>query len=254
MRPLYLAGTEQVQVSLDGPALLVRGPARADGRYPLSRLSRVIVQGAVEWTTPALLACLRAGIPVAFMDRSGKPLGLCFGAQRVTGLGSLVRRFLELPDWRFRYRGWLDAMEWRAALDLARARGWHLKGMRPRIAWRSLVLGVQREFPGHDLQVWYRYLERLTEAYAAEALARNGFGLELLCWKYRDFNLVAGLARVLSWEVHGIVYDLFAGRKGEGAPDRRAAATVFQAGSEVRERRFASLLHAFEQWLLEQLP
>lgn len=253
MRPLYLAGTDQLQVSLDGPALLVRGPGRADGRYPLSRLSRVVVQGDVEWTTPALLACLRGGIPVAFMDRKGRPLGLCFGAQRVKGLGSVVRRFLDLPDWRLRYRGWLEAMEWRAALDLAGARGWQLKGMRPSIAWRFLVLRLQRDFPGRELQIWYRYLERLSESYAAEALARAGFGLELLCWKYRDFNLATSIARVLNWEAHGTIYDLFANTKDGSVPDRRTAAAAFQAGSEMRERRFAALLHSFEQWLPEQL-
>lgn len=57
MRPLYLDGREPLSVSLDGPAICVRGLKRADGRYPLGRISRVMVSGVVQWQTEALVAC-----------------------------------------------------------------------------------------------------------------------------------------------------------------------------------------------------
>lgn len=56
LKPLYLDGTQALTVHLDGPALKVTGSDRCPGRYPLRRLSRVIVSGRVEWDTPALVA------------------------------------------------------------------------------------------------------------------------------------------------------------------------------------------------------
>lgn len=61
-RPLYL-GAAARRVRLDGPALCVDVEGRAAARVPLRRLSRVVAHRAAEWATPALVACLEAGVP-----------------------------------------------------------------------------------------------------------------------------------------------------------------------------------------------
>ena len=43
MRPLYVAGGTGVTLKLDGPSLVVEAPERAQRRYPLERLSEVVL-------------------------------------------------------------------------------------------------------------------------------------------------------------------------------------------------------------------
>ncbi|RMD68095.1 MAG: DNA repair protein, partial [Gammaproteobacteria bacterium] len=119
MRPLYLdgLGAKGMEVVLDGPALRVHQPGRADGLYPLRLLSRIVVLGEVRWETEALLQTAEAGIPVVFLGRKGHVRGICLGERvRQTTLGERLEAFLDRPDWQARYRDWYAAGERRAIL------------------------------------------------------------------------------------------------------------------------------------------
>lgn len=72
-RPLYLNAHQPLQVRLDGPALRVTAAHSDDRRYPLRRLSRIVVSGEVRWTAPALLACGHAGVVLCFVRPDGLP-------------------------------------------------------------------------------------------------------------------------------------------------------------------------------------
>lgn len=81
MSALYVdALAHPVTVSLDGPSLLLRREGRAEGRYPLRRLTRLVLRGPVTLDGLALAACLRAGIGLAVVDAEGRGLGTCLPA------------------------------------------------------------------------------------------------------------------------------------------------------------------------------
>lgn len=107
MKPLYLDGSGAQRVSLDGPALKVQRPHSAAVRFPLARISRVVVSGEVTWSTAAMLACADAGIVVCFLRADGRPRARWIG--RPTSRSTFSqhwRDFLDSPDWEERYGDW----------------------------------------------------------------------------------------------------------------------------------------------------
>ena len=125
-RPLYLCARLKARVDADGPALRVRSTGRAEARYPLYRVSRVIAGTRVDWSAAALQACLESGIPIVIVAGSGAPLGsvqpVCASASR---LSDDIEELLDRPDWREIYDNWLRAArmrvlgEWRTEREAA---------------------------------------------------------------------------------------------------------------------------------------
>jgi CRISPR/Cas system-associated endonuclease Cas1 len=70
LQPLYV-DSGATGIRLEGPALVVAQPTRAETRVPLRRLARVVVRGTVPFATDALLGCLGAGVPVTFVALDG---------------------------------------------------------------------------------------------------------------------------------------------------------------------------------------
>jgi len=125
-RPLYLCARHKARVDADGPALRVRSSGRAEARYPLYRVSRVIASNRVDWSAAALEACLEAGIPIVIVASNGAPLGSIQPARvSNSSLASAIDELLDRPDWREIYDNWLRAArmrvlaEWNAERDAA---------------------------------------------------------------------------------------------------------------------------------------
>lgn len=118
-KPLYL-GHAARRVRLDGAALCVDVEGRAPARVPLRRLSRVVAHRGAEWSTAALVTCLEAGVPVAFLRFDGMPAGVCLPAV-ARGSEPLARRLDRLersPHGRAAFANWAAAEERRAILRL----------------------------------------------------------------------------------------------------------------------------------------
>lgn len=122
-RPLYLCARQNTRVDADGPALRVRATGRAEARYPLCRISRVIASDRVDWSAAALGACLQSGIPIVIVGRSGAPLGSVQPAHVVPSrLADDLDELLDRPDWREIYDNWLRATRMRVLADWQRER------------------------------------------------------------------------------------------------------------------------------------
>lgn len=91
-KPLYLDGRVRLQVSSDGPALRVRSQCSGDRRFPLQRVSRIVVFGNVAWAAETLSACAAAGTIVCFLRADGLPSG--------RWVGPLSPRSSFAEDWR----------------------------------------------------------------------------------------------------------------------------------------------------------
>ena len=125
-RPLYLRPLLKARVDADGPALRVRSADRAEARYPLYRVSRVISSNRVDWSAAALEACLQSGIPIVIVAGSGAPLGSVQPARvAASRLSEDIDELLDRPDWRETYDNWLRATrmrvlgEWRTQREAA---------------------------------------------------------------------------------------------------------------------------------------
>lgn len=138
-RPLFLNPSLRGQMDLDGPALRLRAEHRAETRFPLDRISRIVAGVRVNWSAGALRACLERAIPVVIAGADGAPLGAMLPARmRTLPLAPALEELLYCPEWRDIYRRWQRAERmrmlatWRRALEA--------QGMTPDpAAYRSLV-------------------------------------------------------------------------------------------------------------------
>jgi len=122
-RPLFLRPALQARVDADGPALRVRAERRAETRFPLDRVSRIVASARVNWSADALRACLERAIPIVIVTADGAPLGSIqparVGASR---LAEALEELLDWPDWRDIHDCWLRAARMRVLAEWRRAR------------------------------------------------------------------------------------------------------------------------------------
>lgn len=106
-KPLYLDVAQVNEVYLEAVALRVVCYEQADQYFPLRCIARIVVTGQVEWSTPALLACLEYGIPIAFRRRDGQLVGHCLSDRSSsTPLELLVGQCLDHPIADQHYQQW----------------------------------------------------------------------------------------------------------------------------------------------------
>lgn len=84
---LYVA-KHDARVSIRGTHLIVTDTEENRAEIPMEQVEQVVLVGYPQITTQALLACLAAGIPVAYVGMSGRFLGM---AQGPLGAHGLVR-------------------------------------------------------------------------------------------------------------------------------------------------------------------
>ncbi len=122
-RPLFVGARVRARLDADGPALRVRAVGRAETRYPLARVSRVIASPRVDWSAGALRACLETGIPIVIVGDDGAPLGSFHPAQALASrLSESIEELLDRPDWRELYANWLRAARMRVLTEWREAR------------------------------------------------------------------------------------------------------------------------------------
>ncbi len=237
LKALYLDGVQPMTVALDGPALTVIASGRAASRYPLRRLSRIVVSGRVEWATPALIACLRAGIVVTFLDEEGELAGLCLGA--ATGGVNLHDRLAEFalrPDWPDYYRNWYNAMERRGILRLVNRLSLHVKDLRPVTVRRAVAQRLGTLAVARVAQCTLGYLEAALFACVARIVSDSGIPPVLLTDEKLDIHLTRDLGRLLAWEARVLAVRLLGKKWPLGAPTRadQALAVEQRIGQYVR--------------------
>ena len=193
MKPLYLKGGQPLTVKLDGPALRVSQLGRSCQRFPLTRISRVIVSGSVEWATSALLRCADSGITVSFLDgASGEMRARFFGKPNGTGtLARLWANFLDRPDHASLLREWRENARRRAIGLCALRLGCDVTTLLTRQdAFITVPPAEKRELEG-----LMRKLDGLIESRLLQELSRHGLSggdADLL-------ELIPDLAITMQW-------------------------------------------------------
>lgn len=253
MKPLYLDAEQPVRVELDGPSLVVATEAQAPRRFPFSRLSRLVVCGPVELPTPALVECLRQGIPVTFLTGDGALAGSALPAQtRTSRLNDRLEEFLERPDWHALYENWRLAAERRQILNaLARLRR-KSSDLRPATVAALLDDAVDALANQRGRIEAFTWLEGVLAALLGELIAAAGISPHLVADRRPGLHLLRDFTALLSWRLKAELAAALAEKTlaaAVGRPWRRELAAWFEQRRAAERTRATRLLDGFSYWL-----
>ena len=244
MRPLYIDGVPGCRVVLDEPALRIVVPESADQLFPLSRISRVVCKGVVEWSMSALLACADAGINLLFLHKNGEVRArwLGTGSERQ----SLTQRLVDLlsrADGKQRYDNWYLSMQKLAARSFARRLGLS--------EWREVSINELKRLVAMNLSSEGQYrgnlLVGLLHSELLVLLSESGFCSDDEALLSTELDLVADLSKLLLWDFYPALLDA-------DKPDNEKAMVAMAVLYQQREDRlyllFRSTISKLQQFLL----
>lgn len=254
LRPLYLEAGTGWRVKLDdGVALHVSAEGRARSLYPLKRLARVVCAASAEWDTAALLACLRAGVPVLFHDAHGDTLAWCFGPRRrETTLAQLLSEGLHHPEWSVVFSQWTLATERRevlAVLHTLQARSKRLDAA----GVRAHLCNLHRDRTGVAAGPWLRALQKGTAALVAENLHSAVGDPALICYARPGLHLARLFTELLEWHLHLLLHNTPRAAFADTTPGRFAAGLIETRTAQLQAAcgaMLGDLEHRLRDWLL----
>ncbi|MDD5320908.1 MAG: CRISPR-associated endonuclease Cas1 [Methylococcales bacterium] len=234
MRPLYIDGSPGCRVVLDEPALRVVVPDKADQLFPLSRISRVVCKGVVEWSMSALLACADVGIILLFLEKNGEVRARWLG--RGNARQSLTQRMVDLlarADGGQRYENWYLSMEKLAARSFARRMGL--------VEWREVSINELRQRLALSLSDEGSYratvLQGLLHSELLNWLPECGFCSDDEALLTGDLDLASDLSKLLLW-------DFYPSLLAADEPDTTSALAAMAMLVQHREDRFYLLFRS----------
>lgn len=253
MKPLYLYAAEPMIVILDGPALRVRRRHRAEGLFPLARVSRVVISGAVEIRTPALTACLARGIPVSFVQRDGTPVGLCIGHRlKRTGISSLLEELFCISQWPELYENWRKAAERQAIRDTLRSLHIEVSDYRPRTVRNFTAQTLEKLASTRDIARARAIHHSALTALVLRTAADFGVQPEHMVGLQRGFCLRDELCGILEWRLFPVHVRCLRDPDSTHLDPRRrhrAAIAHFEHNASELQRHCYKLLSSLEYWL-----
>ena len=243
MRPLYIEGTPACRVVLDQPALRIVIPEQSDRLFPLSRISKIVCNGVVDWSMSALLACADAGINLVFLQKNGE-----IRAHWLSHNGarhSLTQRVADLlvkPDGFQRYENWYCAMEKLAIRSFARQQGVS--------EWREISVVQMRKWLAGSLsssmQLRANVLRSLLNSELVLWLNDCDFACHDEVVLTSSLNLADDLSKLLLWDCYDY---LLSERFVSEMPPLSDMASLFQAREDRLFLLFKNIVNKFCQFL-----
>ena len=244
MRPLYIDGSSGCRVLLDEPALRVMVPDKADQLFPLSRISRVVCKGLVEWSMSALLACADAGINLLFLEKNGEVRARWLGCGNARQ--SLTQRLVDLlarVDGLERYENWYLSMEKLAARSFARRMGIE--------DWREVSVNELRQRLALSLSDEGAYrakvLQGLLHSELLNWLSESGFCSDDEALLTSDLDLASDLSKVLLWDFYPA---LLAADESDVSTALVSMAVIYQQRADRFYMLFKSTISKLHQFML----
>jgi hypothetical protein len=244
MRPLYIDGSPGCRVALDAPALRVVVQDKADQLFPLSRISRVVCKGVVEWSMSALLACADAGINLLFLQKNGEVRA------RWLGQGSerqaLTQRLVDLlarADGLQCYENWYLSMQKMVARSFARRMGL--------VEWREVSINeLQQQLTlslSSEGQHRANLLQGLLHSELLNRLSESGFCSDDEALLSSNLDLALDLSKLLVWDFYP---SLLTADEPDTITALAAMATLYQQREDRLYLLFRSTVNKLHQFLL----
>ena len=244
MRPLDIDGVTGCRVVLDEPALRVIMPEKADQLFPLSRLSRVVCKGIVEWSMSAMLACADAGINLIFLHKNGEVRArwLATGTERQSLTQRLVD-LLERADGLQRYQNWYLAMQKLAARSFARKQGL--------ADWREISINQLQSMVNASLGELGRYRAKLMLSIVHSELLLIlidvGFSGDDEALNSNELDLAVDLSQLVLWYFYPFLLNA---ESAEHEKDFVVMAGLYQEHEDRCYLLVRSILSKLQQFLL----
>ncbi len=246
MTPLYLDGRSKISVSLDAPALAVEQLNKTRQLFPLSRISRIVVSGKVDWTMAALMACADDGISIVFLNRQGQPR--CCFVGRSASRQSVAAQFLQLiqrPDALLQYQNWQRGMSRMVVRSTARRLGFNNWQLAEEVMLRQCLTEqmnsewqtIESVLLGYLMSFCLGYLQDMGMSAESELLL-NG-----------QFNLAEDLAGLLLWDFYPILITW--SKRSVCLSDRSKLVSYFEKRQKRMDHLIRGLLNRLHQSLLE---
>lgn len=244
MRPLYIDGSASCRVVLDAPALRVSVAEKSDQLFPLSRVSRVICNGVVEWSMSALLACADAGIAVVFLEKNGELRARWLGRSSVRQM--LQQRWVDLlsrADGPALYENWTRSMEKLAARSFARHIGL--------LDWKEVSVPTLRRqlfvSLGSEGRHCAHLLENILHAELLLWLPEAGLAGDAEAMTDGDLDLAVFISRLLIWDFYPTLLE---DSPTHDVVPMLAMAELFAQRSDRCYLLFRSTINKLQQFLL----
>lgn len=245
-KPLYLLSPSPAQMDAGADHLMLRRDKLSPMRFPLARVCRVICTRHLNWTGPALLLCLREGVPITWVDGHGHALGATQSRQaQPLPFSTLIETYLELPDWPRRFANWRARRRLETLTTCARRAaeaGHGPDGLRFEELKREYVYnGVSPVGFDAGGEAW-------CDALAVDRLHREG--LQGCYWGFDGTRLDLGaeLGALLWAELN-----LDCGAVAAGAEQGIMIARLFESWAHLREGRLLLHLGDLKRHLLREL-
>ena len=241
---MYIDGLPGCRVVLDKPALRVMLPEKADQLFPLSRISRVVCKGVVDWSMSALLACADVGINLLFLEKNGdvRARWLGSGSERQ----SLTQRLVDLlarADGLQRYENWYLSMQKLAARSFAKRVGM--------TDWREIPINELRHLLSLRLSLEAQYhanlLQSLLHSELLNLLSECGFCSNDEALLSNNLDLALDISRLLVWDFYLV---LLANNKPPTFTAIEFTATLYEQRADRTYLLFRSTLSKLQQFLL----
>jgi hypothetical protein len=241
MKPLYINGKTGCRVVLDEPTLRVVMPDKADQLFPLSRISRIICQGVVDWSMSAMLACADTGIHIIFLEKSGVVRARWLGRYNERqALSQRLADLLERVDGLPCYENWYLSMEKLAARSFA----------------RHMAMPDWREVPVNVLRRQLEFGLSDTAKQAANILQSLLYS-ELLIWladselladdESGQLDVAADFSKLLIWDFYPA---LLAFAETAASSPLSQVTEIYQQHAERLYLLFRSILNKLHRFLL----
>lgn len=245
MKPLYIQGNIGTAVDYDEPALTVSAQDKTRQLFPLTRVSRVVVTGRVDWTMPALFACADAGVAVVFLHDNGEVRSRWLGCVRNRqNLLQLFVDFWQRADALEHYGNWLAGMERMAVRSCARRLGF--------IDWQDADAAGLKAWLNRFQEEGWQGLDRLLSGFLL-AQVLNGLsdaGLDARSDFLHDdrINFAGDISALLLWDFYPAL--LAWRRKSASPPDHRTLAGFYEGRTQRTENLLRGLLNKWHQCIL----
>jgi hypothetical protein len=210
----------------------------------LSRVSRVVCKGVVEWSMSALLACADAGITLLFLNNAGEVRARWLGQSGIRQL--LTQRLVDLlarADGLALYENWYASMERLVARSLARRMGIQ--------EWREVSIHELRMHLILDFSPSDHYrvnlLKSLLHSQIALLLPGLGFSYDDEVLITGPVDLASDLSKLIVWDFYP---DLITWKMVSDMTDVKAIALLHQKREDRVFLLTKSSINKLHQFLL----